>query len=173
MSLTFPTFSRRVALGIAAPALAFGLSAATPVSAAGVALGAAPLGTVTNDVSSNVIQVQRRGSRFRRNRVRNRQFHNRRAHAYRSHRRRARRRNRRNLAIGLGVGILGAAILADRHRNRHYRAPARAYHGPATYRAAKRKCARIYGEDYSWRSDLVYNAYGEGRVCKFVRRFVY
>lgn len=172
MSLTFTTLSRRVALGVAAPALAFGLSAATPAAAAGVASGAAPLGTVTNDVSRNVIQVQHRGRRARR-RARNQRFHNRRAHAYRSHRRRARRRNRRNLAIGLGVGILGAAILANRHRDRHYRGPVRAYNGPATYRAAKRKCARIYGEDYSWRSDLVYNAYGEGRVCKFVRRFVY
>jgi len=155
---------------LAAPVLAVGLLAASPSSAAGLG-GAVTLGDINTSAASNIIEIagHKRGRGWRgrgrgRGARRGRRFDN-----Y-AHRRKRSRRKRRNAAIGIGLGLLGAAILADRHYKRDRYAPAYGYSGGGGYRAAKRRCARVYGEDYSWRTDLVYNSYGEGRVCKFVRR---
>lgn len=133
-----------------APVLAVGLMASAPASAAGLG-GVATLGDVRTDAASNLVRVGHR------------------------HRHRRRYRRRRNAAIGIGLGILGAAIIANhhsRHKHRYYDEPVR-YRGRSGYRALKRKCARVYGDDYEWRSDLVYNGYGEPRVCKYIRRAGY
>ncbi len=155
-----------------APVLAVGLLAAAPASAAGLG-GVATLGDISTDATSNIIQVAGRngrvGRRGRGGRAGRRGYNN-----YAVQRRKSRRRKRRNAAIGIGIGILGAAILANRHydRRRYDHEPVYAHRGNG-YRAAKRKCARVYGEDYVWRTDLVYDHYGDARVCKFVKRLGY
>lgn len=152
-----------------APVLVVGIMAAAPASAAGLG-GVSTLADIQSDATSNIIQVAgRHGRHKRRNWRRHGGYNN---HAYQ--RRKNRRRKRRNAAIGIGLGILGAAVLANRHydRRRTYSAPAYAHSGNG-YRAAKRKCARVYGDDYVWRTDLVYDAYGDARVCKFVKRLDY
>ena len=159
----------RFTAALAAPALAMGLMTATPASAGGLG-GVASLGDIQANAAANIIQVAgRRGRNGRRG------FHHRpNVNAYAHSRRKSRRRKRRNAAVAIGLGLLGAAIIANKHydRKRSYSAP----HTPSkglSYRAAKRKCARVYGEDYVWRTDLVYDGYGDARVCKFVRRAGY
>jgi hypothetical protein len=153
------------------PVLTLGLLATTPASAAGMS-GLAAVGNVDTAAASNLIQIRGYGRRYgHRNR---RQI--RRAQRYNHNRaRRSRRRHRRNLAIGLGLGIFGAAILANRHydNSRHYSKPVRSYssgYSGGGYRNAKRRCARTFDE-YSWRTDLIYDRYGDQRLCPYVRKY--
>ena len=125
---------------VGALALTLGLTPVAPVVAAPAAM---PPGAAKAEAGRTVVEAGRRHHRHRGDRG-------------------------RNLAIGLGIGIIGGMIAAEAYRNGPAYADDEVYDAPPSAGNARELCAEEF-RSFEWNTGLYTTFSGEKRLCPYLR----
>ena len=132
-------------------ALSLGLTPVGPVVGPAMAAPAAmPPSLAKAEAGSTVVEVSRRS------------YHRYHGHRHRGH-------GGRNLAIGLGIGIIGGMIAADAYRSAPAYADDEVYDAPPASAGDPRElCAQEF-QSFEWNTGLYTTYSGEKKLCPYLR----